>query len=169
MTETAATPDPTMEAIGNAVALGRQGEQESARHDLLAIWQQMGPVGDPLHRCTLAHYMADLYQEPAEALIWDIRALDAADSLTDDRAQQHHASLQVAGFYPSLYLNIADNLRRLSAFNVAAKYIQNAKQHSSALPEGPYGATIIEAIDEVHKVIDNRDTVRRESDPGAVG
>lgn len=169
MTDTSATSDLTMEAIGSAVALGRQGERVSARRALLAIWQQMGPVGDPLHRCTLAHYMADLHEEPAEALIWDVRALDAADSLTDDRAQQHHANLQVAGFYPSLYLNIADNLRRLSAFEAAANYIDKAKQHSSALTEDHYGTIIRTAIREVHKAIDNRDTVRRESDPGAAG
>lgn len=115
MTHTpATTPDPTMEAIGTAVLIGREGDTESARRDLLAIWSQIGVAGDPFHRCTLAHYLADFYESPAEALVWDIRALDAAEALTDERAQQHHASLQVAGFYPSLYLNIADNLRRLA-------------------------------------------------------
>ncbi|CAN7700079.1 hypothetical protein [Mycolicibacterium frederiksbergense] len=115
MTATATSPDPTMEAITTAVVLGRDGEKESARHDLLAIWKQIGVAGDPFHRCTLAHYLADLYEDPAAALMWDVRALDAANLLSDDRAQQYHASLHVAGFYPSLYVNIADNLRRLGS------------------------------------------------------
>lgn len=166
MTETTATPDPTMQAISEAVIRGRAGDTESARRDLLAVWQQIGVAGDPFHRCTLAHYLADLYEDPANALIWDVRALDAADGLTDERAQEHHASLQVAGFYPSLYLNIADNLRRLSAFEAAAEHISNAKQHTSALSDDAYGNTIRTAIDEVHQAIGNRDTTRRASAPG---
>lgn len=167
MTETAAIPDPTMEAIGKAVVLGREGNSESARGELLAIWQQIGVAGDPFHRCTLAHYLADLYEDPAEALIWDVRALDAADGLTDERAQHHHASLQVAGFYPSLFLNIADNLRRLGAFEAAAEHIGNAEQHTIALPDDAYGNTIRAAIHEVHQAIEDRDTARRASAPGA--
>lgn len=162
-----ATPDSTTEAIGKAVLLGREGDTESARRDLLAIWSQIGVAGDPFHRCILAHYLADLYESPAEALIWDVRALDAADALTDERAQQHHASLQVAGFYPSLHLNIADNLRRLGAFDSAAEHINNADQHVSALPGDAYGDTIRTAISEVRKAIENRDTERRASAPGA--
>lgn len=167
MTETAATPDPTMEAIGKAVVLGREGDTASARSDLLAIWQQIGVTGDPFHRCTLAHYLADLYDDPAEALIWDVRALDAADGVTDERAQQHHANLHIAGFYPSLYLNIADNLRRLGAFEAAAEHISNAEQRTSALSDDGYGNTIRTAIHEVHQAIENRDTARRASAPGA--
>lgn len=167
MIETAATPDPTMETIGKAVILGREGDTESARSDLLAIWQQIGVTGDPFHRCTLAHYLADFYEDLAEALIWDVRALDAANSITDERARQHHASLHVAGFYPSLYLNIADNLRRLGAFEAAAEHISNAEQHTSALPDDAYGSTIRTAIHEVHQAIDNRETARRASAPGA--
>ncbi|WP_141585017.1 hypothetical protein [Actinomadura sp. WMMA1423] len=167
MTATAAAPDPTMEAIGNAVVLGREGDIESARRDLLAIWQQIGVAGDPFHRCTLAHYLADLYEDAAEALIWDVRALDAADALTEERAQQHHATLHVAGFYPSLYLNLADNLRRLGSFGAAAEHINSAQQHTSALPDDAYGATIRTAINEVHQAIDNRDITCRASAPGA--
>ncbi|MDX2358413.1 hypothetical protein [Dietzia sp. PP-33] len=167
MTETAATPDPTMEAINNAVILGHAGDVESARRDLLTIWDQIGVAGDPLPRCALAHYLADLHESPAEALPWDVRALDAADALTDARARNYHASLQVAGFYPSLHLNIADNLRRLGAFEAATEHIRNAGQRLSALSDDAYGQSIRTAIDEVRQAIDNRDTARRSSAPGA--
>lgn len=166
MTTTPATPDPTMEAIGAAVALGREGDVESARRDLLAIWQQIGAAGDPFHRCTLAHYLADLYEDPAESLVWDVRALDAADALTEERAQQHHASLHVAGFYPSLHLNLADNFRRLGSFQAAADHLDNAERHTSALTDGPYGDFIRSAIQEVRQSIADRDTERRASAPG---
>ncbi|MBU2695283.1 hypothetical protein [Pimelobacter sp. 30-1] len=167
MTDPAATPDPTMEAIGDAVLLGREGDPEPARRALLALWRQIGVTGDPFHRCTLAHYLADLHDDPASALMWDVRALDAADALTDERAQQHHAGLRVAGFYPSLYLNIADNLRRLGAFEAAAEHIDRAEQHTSALPDDAYGTTVRSAVSEVRQAIDDRDPAPRASAPGA--
>lgn len=166
MTSSPATPDSTMELIGNAVELGRSGEIASARTSLLNIWQQIGASGDPFYRCTLAHYLADLYDHPAEALIWDTRALDAAASITDDRAQRQHRSLQVAGFYPSLFLNIADNLRRLGAFDSALEHIAQAEERCDALPDDGYGKTIRTAISEVHRSIDEGDSERRESAPG---
>ncbi|GAA1768234.1 hypothetical protein [Luedemannella helvata] len=166
MTTPSATPDPTMEAIGTAVGRGHAGDIDAARRDLLVIWEQIGAAGDPFHRCTLAHYLADLYDDPAEALVWDVRALDAADALTDERAQQHHASLHVAGFYPSLYLNLADNFRRLGSFQAAGEQIDKAEQHTSALPDGPYGDTIRTAIRDVNQAITNRDTTRRASAHG---
>ncbi|CQD16634.1 hypothetical protein BN970_03550 [Mycolicibacterium conceptionense] len=165
MTENATSPDPTMEAITTAVVLGRDGEKESARHDLLAIWKQIGLAGDPFHCCTLAHYLADLYEDPAAALMWDVRALDAANLLSDDRAQQYHASLHVAGFYPSLYVNIADNLRRLGSFDAATEHIENAEQHTASLNDDAYGDMIRAAIIEVRQAIDRRDTARRASAP----
>lgn len=167
MTPTKDSSDSTMKAIGHAVTRGQEGDTDTARRTLLALWQQIGAVGDPFHRCTLAHYLADLYDNPAEALIWDVRALDAADALTDERTQLHDASLQVAGFYPSLHLNIADNLRRLAAFDTAAAHIRTADQRASALPDNAYGNLIRTAIREVQQAILNQDTARRASAPGA--
>lgn len=159
------TIDSTMETIGRAVELGRTGEVDGARRRLVEVWENVGVSGDPLHRCTLAHYLADLYDHPAEALIWDIRALDAAASITDERAQAHHQSLQVAGFYPSLHLNVADNLRRLSAFDAALEHISCAEACRDALPDDGYGRMISTAIAEVRTAIKRRDTARRSSSP----
>lgn len=164
MTATTAA-DPTMTAITAAVTLGREGDLTGARAELLAIWGEVGVLGDPFHRCTLAHYLADLYADPAEALVWDVRALDAADALTDQRAQEHDASLQVAGFYPSLHLNIADNLRRLAAFDLAAEHVRKATARSGALPDGPYGDMIRTAIGGVRDAITARDTTPRSTSP----
>jgi hypothetical protein len=164
MTTTPAA-DPTMTAITAAVTLGREGDATRARQELLAIWREVGVLGDPFHRCTLAHYLADLYADPAEALVWDVRALDAADALTDQRAQEHDASLQVAGFYPSLHLNIADNLRRLAAFEAASDHIGRAEERLAALPPGPYGEMIRSATDGVSRAIGARDTAPRPTSP----
>ncbi|MDP9614505.1 MULTISPECIES: hypothetical protein [Streptomyces] len=166
MTATPTRPDPTMEAIGHAVTEGRAGNVTFARHQLLSLWSAIGVTGDPLHRCTLAHYLADLYDSPAQALAWDIRALDAADAVTEQRVQEHDASLHIAGFYPSLHLNLADNYRRLAAFEAAAEHIGMAREHAPNLPEGAYGDTIRTAIEQVAEAISQRDTTQRSSTPG---
>ncbi|GAA0035028.1 hypothetical protein [Brevibacterium metallidurans] len=166
MNEEADASDPIMESIQEAVSTGRVGSTESARQRLLTLWHEIGVAGDPFHRCTLAHYLADLCEDPAQALIWDVRALDAADALSDQRAQQYHATLRVAGFHPSLYLNIADDLRRLGAFAAAADYIGKAEAVASNLSDDAYGKTVRTAIHDVNRSIVDRETARRESAPG---
>ncbi|MEV5885073.1 hypothetical protein AB0L74_20480 [Streptomyces sp. NPDC052020] len=159
-------PDATMEAVGQAVTEGRAGDIVTARQKLQDLWSTIGVTGDPLHRCTLAHHMADLYDDPAQALAWDVRALDAADALTDQRVQEHHASLQIAGFYPSLHLNLADDYRRLGSFDAAAQHINAAQQHAPDLPQDAYGALLRTAIERVAEAITQRDTAKRASHPG---
>lgn len=137
MTTSHADPDPTMDAIGQAVAEGRAGDIPSARRKLLALWSTIGVTGDPLHRCSLAHYLADLYEDPAHALAWNIRALDAADAVTERRAQEHDAGLHIAGFYPSLHLNLADDYRRLGSFEAATEHIEAAEALTPAFLRTP--------------------------------
>ncbi|MEU3045973.1 MULTISPECIES: hypothetical protein [unclassified Streptomyces] len=167
MTTATASPDPTMEAIGHAVAEGHAGDSASARRKLLGLWSEIGVTGDPLHRCSLAHYLADLHEDPAQALAWDIRALDAADAVTEQRVQEHHADLHIAGFYPSLHLNLADDYRRLGSFEAAAKHINAARTHAPSLPRNPYGDLLRGAIQEVAEAITGRDRSRRASAPPA--
>ncbi|MFI2233901.1 hypothetical protein [Nocardia testacea] len=160
------SPDATLNAITAAVTLGRSGDGTAARERLLELWRGIGVTGDPFHRCTLAHYLADLHDDPAQALAWDIRALDAADALTDDRVQRHHASLRVAGFYPSLHLNLADNYRRLGSWDAAEKQLAAARERLDALSDDAYGALIRTALDEVADAVTRRSTERRPSAPG---
>ncbi|MFD5710840.1 hypothetical protein ACFWHW_10650 [Streptomyces pharetrae] len=167
MATTPPSPDPTMDAIGRAVAEGRAGDPASARRGLLDLWSRIGVTGDPLHRCTLAHHLADLCAHPAEALAWDVRALDAADAVTEQRAQQHHAGLRIAGFYPSLHLNLADNHRRLGSFEAAAEHVTAARESVPHLPDDTYGALLRTAIDQVAEAVAHRDTSKRASAPGA--
>ncbi|MFT2016802.1 hypothetical protein ACMA1D_13285 [Streptomyces sp. 796.1] len=94
-----ASPDAVLTRIGQAVMLHRGGDREEARNRLAALWQEVGPDGDSLHRCTLAHYLADTQDDPADELAWDLRALAAADKLTrvpgeppDTRAEQAPAA-----------------------------------------------------------------------------
>jgi hypothetical protein len=166
MTAPPTAPDPTMEAIARAVTEGRAGRAADARRELLALWSSIGVTGDPLYRCTLAHHLADLYEDPARALAWDVRALDAADAVTEQRAREHHADLRIAGFYPSLHLNLADDYRRLGAFEAAADHIDAATRYGAGLAQDAYGDLIRGAIHEVAEAITRRDTAPRASAPG---
>lgn len=165
MADSASAHDEIMSRITASVIKGRAGDSESALVELLSIWDGIGVGGDPFHRCTLAHYLADLFEHPAQALMWDVRALDAADEFTDQRARQFESSLQVAAFYPSLHLNIADNLRRLSAFDSAQEHIDAARRASSSLGDDDYGRFIKSSIDSVESDISNRSTACRNSAP----
>ncbi|MDX6313811.1 MAG: hypothetical protein QOF44_3275, partial [Streptomyces sp.] len=63
--------DEVMTRIGQVVMLLHGGDREEARNRFLALWEEIGEDGDPLHRCTLAHYMADTQDDPEEELVWD--------------------------------------------------------------------------------------------------
>lgn len=161
-TTTPAGIDPTMEAIGRAVTEGHTGDVGSARRKLLDLWSAIGVTGDALHRCTLAHHLADLFPaDPAQALTWNVRALDAADAATEDRVREHDARLHLAGFYPSLHLNIADDLRRLSSFEAAAEHIDAARGYAPNLGRDAYGDLLRTAIDEVAEAVGRRDSAAR--------
>jgi hypothetical protein len=83
-----------LEEITAAVELGRGGEREVARQRLAALWEGAG-AGQT--RCAIAHYLADVQDETADELVWDLRALEDVE---DD------------GWLPSLHLNLADDYRR---------------------------------------------------------
>ncbi|HET8994462.1 MULTISPECIES: hypothetical protein [unclassified Rhodococcus (in: high G+C Gram-positive bacteria)] len=154
------TPDPTMAAITEAVTTGRSGDTVAARVRLETLWEEIGPEGDALHRCALAHFLADLYDDATISLTWDARALEAADSLDDTRVQQEHASLQIRGFYPSLHLNLADDHRRLGNFDAATEHLTAARIYLDALADDGYGATVRSGIDNVTRALAERSTER---------
>ncbi|MVU78045.1 hypothetical protein GPX89_12410 [Nocardia sp. ET3-3] len=157
--------DETMNAINDAVILGRQGNPAAARERLTALWESIGAGGDPLHRVSLAHYLADLQEHAADGLTWDIRALDACAALTDERAQAMHAGLNVRGFYPSLHLNLADNYRRLGAFDTAREHLDAARARLADLAEDGYGLGVRAGIDNVEAALAINSTERLSTHP----
>ncbi|WP_448618669.1 hypothetical protein [Geodermatophilus sp. URMC 65] len=88
--------DETMAEIVAAVEVGRGGARAEARRRLTDLWERVGPAGDPLHRVTLAHFLADLQDDVRAELRWDEPALMPSGDLTDERAQQYDAALRCA-------------------------------------------------------------------------
>ncbi|WP_431982709.1 hypothetical protein [Streptomyces qinglanensis] len=140
------TQDKTMKRIEEAMVLQHAGDLDGARQRFAEIWEGIAVDGDPFHRCVLAHYMADLQPDPQDELAWDLRALDAAASVTDDRAEQHDSCLAVRGFYPSLHLNLAADFRRLGDTKQARTHLGRAREHLDALNDDACGHGIRSAI-----------------------
>ncbi|MFE2763682.1 hypothetical protein [Streptomyces halstedii] len=82
MEQQEASKDAVMTRIGQAVMLLHGGDREEARNRFGVLWAEIGECGGALHRCTLAHYMADTQDDPEDELVWDLRALASAQGLT---------------------------------------------------------------------------------------
>jgi hypothetical protein len=142
--------EQTLIRIGEAVQLNHQGERDTARRRLAEIWEEIGgEQGDPLHRCTLAHAMADVQDDPHEELAWDRRALTAADLLTDERLAQAGVSLSAKGLYPSLHLNLSECHRKLGDLGRAREHLQQAQAMIDALGDDEYGRLIRDGLAQI--------------------
>jgi hypothetical protein len=107
-----APPDAMSARVAEAMELGQTGRPDEARTLFSAIWADLGPDGDPLHRVAVAHAMADLQDDPHEELAWDLRALEAVEGISDERAAAAGVTSPVAAFYPSLHLNLGEAYRK---------------------------------------------------------
>jgi hypothetical protein len=136
--------DETLARIGQGVELHHhRGEREAARLLFVEIWDEIGGErGDPLHVCVLAHAMADVQDDAHQELIWDQRALAAADLLTDARTAQAGVALPVAGLYPSLHLNLCDCYRKLGDLDRAHEHLRQARAGIGALGDDEYAQLI---------------------------
>ena len=135
-------PDPTTARVAEAVELGQTGRAAEARALFAQIWADLGTDGDPLHRVTVAHHMADLQDDPHEELAWDLRALEAVDGVTDERAAAAGATGPVAAFYPSLHLNLGEDYRKTGDAESARRHLELGRAAAGALPDDGYGQLI---------------------------
>jgi hypothetical protein len=146
--------DPVMARITAAIALSHGGAPGEAAPLFDALWAEIGADGDPFHRCALAHYAADVQDDPRVELMWDERALAAADETPAGRAAEYQASLQVRTLYPLLHLNLADVHRRLGDPSRARAHAARARERLPVLDGTEASApghaeTVIAALDRV--------------------
>ncbi|MCH0566799.1 MULTISPECIES: hypothetical protein [unclassified Streptomyces] len=141
-----AAPDAMLTRIGQVVILHHGGDREEARRRFLDLWAELGADGDPLHRCTLAHYLADTQDDPEDELAWDLRALTAAAEVTDDRPARHEGAPAARALYPSLHLNLAADYVRLGRPDAARTHLHRARGAAASLAEDGYGDGVRAAI-----------------------
>ncbi|MFD3923479.1 hypothetical protein [Streptomyces sp. NPDC058595] len=126
--------DGVLTRIGQAVMLLHGGDREEARNRFGELWTEIGESGDALHRCTLAHYMADTQDDPGDELAWDLRALTAAEG-----PATVPASPAVRAFYPSLHLNLAADYVKLQRPDAARLHLSRARAAVNALGDDGHG------------------------------
>ncbi|MEY9989727.1 hypothetical protein ABIE67_001759 [Streptomyces sp. V4I8] len=124
-------PEAVPTRIGQVVMLHHAGDREEARRRLLELWTELGEDGDPLHRCTLAHYLADTQDDPSDELAWDLRALTEAEGAG--------GALAVRALYPSLHLNLAADYVKLDRAEAARVHLRRARGAAGALGDDSYG------------------------------
>ncbi|MEJ8633647.1 hypothetical protein ABZY19_25770 [Streptomyces sp. NPDC006475] len=144
-----ASEDAVMTRIGQAIMLLHGGDREEARNRFGTLWAEIGDAGEPLHRCTLAHYMADTQDDPVDELAWDLRALAAAEGLSEQRTAAHQAGLAVRAFYPSLHLNLAADYVKLHRPQAARIHLDRARSATDALGDDGYGRGVRAAIERL--------------------
>lgn len=148
--EAVAAPDAVIVRIGEGIALRERGERGAAQDLFAQVWTEIGGEdGDPFHVCALAHSMADVQADVDEELLWDLRALAAADLLTDERAARGGVAGPVASFYPSLHLNLAECYRRLGELDRAREHLDRGRASADALGNGGYGQMIKAGLDRL--------------------
>ncbi|MEV0373502.1 hypothetical protein AB0I10_27425 [Streptomyces sp. NPDC050636] len=142
-------PDPMMAEISRGIALSHSGEREAARSLFAGLWDAIGATGDALHRCVLAHSMADVQDDPRAELVWDLRALEVADLISDERARQGGVAGSVVVFYPSLHLNLGDVYRRLGDLDRARDHLSRGRAAVGELGDDEYGQLIRGGLDRL--------------------
>lgn len=142
-------PDDTMAALGEGIDLSQRGERAAASAVFAKIWAEIGVDGDAFHRCAVAHHMADLQDDPHEELLWDLRALDAADLVTDERARRAGVESPVRGFYPSLHLNLGEAYRKLGDIDRARGHLERGQAAVGALGDDGYGQMVKGGLDRL--------------------
>ncbi|WP_018571166.1 tetratricopeptide repeat protein [Streptomyces sp. PsTaAH-124] len=138
--------DAVLTRIGQSVILHHAGDREEARVRFLALWHELGEDGDPLHRCTLAHYLADTQDDPSDELAWDLRALSAAEELTGEHRPGHEGAPAVRALYPCLHLNLAADYVKLGRSEAARSHLRRARGTAASLAEDSYGDGVRAAI-----------------------
>ncbi|MFH8347317.1 hypothetical protein [Streptomyces sp. NPDC018045] len=170
--------DVVLTRIGQAVMLHRGGDREEARNRLARLWAEVGPDGDPFHRCTLAHYLADTQDDPADELDWDLTALEtareaeAAPAAGRDRERQPPARGSVpavAALLPSLHLRLAADYAALDRPAEARAQLDRARESAAALGDDEYGRGVRQAIERLGARIAGPGGTDGEGDPGGGG
>ncbi|MFJ4966351.1 hypothetical protein EES43_02680 [Streptomyces sp. ADI96-02] len=149
MEQQEASEDAVTTRIGQAIMLLHGGDREEARNRFGALWAELGSEGDALHRCTLAHYMADTQDDPGDELAWDLRALTAAEGLSEGRSGEHPDAVAVQGFLPSLHLNLAADYLKLQRPEAARIHLRRAQDAAGILDDDGYGGGVRAAIERM--------------------
>ena len=128
-------PDnPIVKLCAQGMEAETAGEPTKARELFDQAWNA---ASDDWERCVAAHYVARHQHTPETTLHWNEVCLRYADAVGDER---------VAGFYPSLYLNIGHSRETLGELDLAAAAYTKADGCLGTLPPGPYADMVRDGV-----------------------
>ena len=127
------------------IAAAQTQPREHAARTLAALWAGLDE-GALVARLAVAHALADLQDEPHEELEWDLRALAAADRLTDADLDDAGIHFPTRALYPSLHLNAAEAYRKVGDLESARTHLRRGLAALSALGEDPYGGMLTDGF-----------------------
>lgn len=145
-----------MVRVGQAIETGQLGDRAGARLLLEAAWAEVGSAGDALHRCAIAHSMADVQDDAHDELVWDLRALEAAAGVSDERVEAAGMPGSARGLLPSLHLNLADVYRRLGEVERAREHVARGSEALDVLSDDGYRRMIAAALRRVEEGLAGR-------------
>ena len=147
-------PDRVMTRVSEGIELSQSGDRETSCRLFAEAWEEIGGErGDPFHRCALAHSMADVQDDVREELLWDRRALEAADMVSDERATAARVISPVAGFYPSLHLKLGESYRKLGDHEQARHHLPAEHAAVVTLPDDSYGRMISDGLQRLAELL----------------
>lgn len=131
--------DPSNNVVklcAEGMALEAQGKKEEAHQLFKEAWDK---ASSDFEAFTAAHYLARNQKEPEQNLYWNEVALERALLVKDG---------DMAGIFPSLYLNTGKSYEGLGNITKAAASYSLAAAKSIDLPKGPYSDMIKSGISE---------------------
>jgi hypothetical protein len=144
------THDPILAEIFAARARIRSGDASGGRNRLHDVWSRIAADPAPIHEVFLSHYMADVQEDPADELAWDLRALAAAQRRLDADVQgEADVVATIASFMPSLHVNVAVDYRELGDLGRSEAHLALARPFASELADDSYGRCIRASIDRL--------------------
>lgn len=143
-----------LERAHKGLQLHISGHHSQAKEHLLQLWEELSSGRDPLIRCTVAHYMANLQGGDTEASLgWNKAALSEIQRLADPNGLDPAIGVSPKDVYPSLYLNLAEDYRRLGELLDARAYLDRSRQALEELDPYRRQAGVSEAIKGVERRI----------------
>lgn len=141
--------DPVMAEIAQVQQLALRGERSRAADAYAQLWEQV-VGGRPLYRITVAHYLADLQDDPGDELKWDVLALDAAAEVDEG----HQDAVAVAPLRASLHVNAAAAMAKLGRSSDARRQLLAAEHNEQFLPSGGYGRLVRSQMRSLRAALD---------------
>ena len=139
---------PVYATIREGIALREQGRSAQAKALMEALVADVERGDDAFAKVFLAHSLADVQEDRADELAWDLRALAFMAELTDQRAVERGNPGGRNALLPSLHLNLAVDYRRLGDDVNARRHFDLGRAHLGALSDDDYGDSIRNAFAE---------------------